>query len=107
MSIFYSNVGYVNCFADLYGAPLLQCYFRRILGNDIDRLCIVSPDAGGAKRADFTAEEMNADLAIISKKRERVSNILKNKYPCRNAFQDAASCLKCVEFSFRWGGVYR
>jgi len=64
--------GFVNFPIDnLYGAPLIQRYFRRILGDDFEDLCIVSPDAGGAKRADGVAEEMGADLAIISKKRER------------------------------------
>lgn len=38
---------------------------------DADKLCIVSPDVGGVVRARALAKRLNADLAIIDKRREK------------------------------------
>jgi ribose-phosphate pyrophosphokinase len=50
----------------LYAAPVMVEYLR---GLGIESLCIVSPDAGGVERARFYAKRLEADLAIIDKRR--------------------------------------
>src|SRR6185295_11586574 len=51
---------------DLHAAPVLVDYFRRL---DIKDLTIVSPDVGGIKMARAYAKRLNADLAIVDKRR--------------------------------------
>jgi len=43
--------------------------------QNIENLCIASPDMGGASRARAYARNLNADLAIIDKHRARANNI--------------------------------
>jgi ribose-phosphate pyrophosphokinase len=54
----------------LYASPVLSEYVKKKYFND---LVIVSPDAGGVERARAFAKRMNASLAIIDKRRERVN----------------------------------
>lgn len=51
---------------NIFAAPLLIKYIRN---NFNDNLVIVSPDAGGVERARAFAKRLNADLAIIDKRR--------------------------------------
>jgi len=54
----------------LFAAPVLVEYFRR---KGIPDLVVVSPDAGGVERARAYAKRLNAELAIIDKRRERAN----------------------------------
>ena len=59
--------GFFNIPVDnLFAAPVLIDYIR---SNFNDNLVIVSPDAGGVERARAFAKRLNADLAIIDKRR--------------------------------------
>jgi len=51
---------------NIFAAPLLIEYIRNSFNNN---LAIVSPDAGGVERARAFAKRLNADLAIIDKRR--------------------------------------
>lgn len=63
--------GFFNIPVDhLYASPVLLDYIRKCNFND---LVIVSPDAGGVERARAFAKRLNASLAIIDKRRERVN----------------------------------
>lgn len=55
----------------LTGIPLLASYFRRVLKEKIKEgvVTVVSPDTGGVARARRFAEMLNADLAIVDKRR--------------------------------------
>ena len=54
---------------NLYAAPV---FLRDIQQNcDLDNLMMVSPDVGGVLRARAIAKHLEADLAIIDKRRER------------------------------------
>jgi ribose-phosphate pyrophosphokinase len=50
----------------LYAAPVLVEYFRQL---NIKDLTVVSPDVGGIKMARAYAKRLNADLAIVDKRR--------------------------------------
>ena len=52
---------------NLFAAPVIIKYVKT---NFNDNLIIVSPDAGGVERARAFAKRLNADLAIIDKRRE-------------------------------------
>ncbi len=54
---------------NLYAQPVFVQDIRRTFGDE--RLVIVSPDVGGVVRARGVASRLNADLAIIDKRRER------------------------------------
>ena len=54
---------------NLYAAPVLTKDIQRRLGGK--DLCVVSPDVGGVVRARAVAKRLDADLAIIDKRRER------------------------------------
>jgi ribose-phosphate pyrophosphokinase len=54
---------------NLFAAPVLSKDIQERLGNG--NLCIVSPDVGGVVRARAIAKRLDADLAIIDKRRER------------------------------------
>jgi ribose-phosphate pyrophosphokinase len=54
---------------NLFAAPVLTDDIRKKYPND--RLVIVSPDVGGVVRARAVAKRLDADLAIIDKRRER------------------------------------
>jgi ribose-phosphate pyrophosphokinase len=60
--------GFFNIPVDnLFAAPVLIEYIRNNFRDDI---VIVSPDAGGVERARAIAKRLNADLAIIDKRRD-------------------------------------
>ncbi|KAK3320838.1 phosphoribosyltransferase-like protein [Cercophora scortea] len=53
---------------NLYGRPLLKQYIQQHIPNYKDAV-IISPDAGGAKRATAIADSMGVDFALIHKER--------------------------------------
>jgi ribose-phosphate pyrophosphokinase len=66
--------GFFNIPVDnLYAMPVLIQYLRKRI--DSDRISVVSPDAGGVERARAFARRLNADLAIIDKRRRRASEV--------------------------------
>jgi ribose-phosphate pyrophosphokinase len=59
--------GYFDIPVDnLYGRPLLKSYIQRNIPN-YKQAVIVSPDAGGAKRATAIADQMGIEFALIHK----------------------------------------
>jgi ribose-phosphate pyrophosphokinase len=52
----------------LFAAPLIVDYFMK---NAIDDLVVVAPDPGGAERARAYAKRLDADFAIVDKRREK------------------------------------
>ncbi len=66
--------GFFNIPVDnLYAMPVLIGYLRkRVEGRKVS---VVSPDAGGVERARAFARRLNADLAIIDKRRRRASEV--------------------------------
>ncbi|KAJ6021704.1 hypothetical protein N7540_007208 [Penicillium herquei] len=61
--------GYFDIPVDnLYGRPLLKSYIQRNIPN-YKQSVIVSPDAGGAKRATAIADQMGIEFALIHKER--------------------------------------
>ncbi|MGH8011904.1 MAG: ribose-phosphate pyrophosphokinase, partial [Candidatus Binataceae bacterium] len=66
--------GFFNIPVDnLYAMPVLVPYLKRRL--DDQPLTVVSPDAGGVERARAFARRLNANLAIIDKRRPRASEV--------------------------------
>src|SRR5690606_3476509 len=60
--------GFFNIpFDNIFASPVLLDYIQ----NNLDRsnLITVSPDAGGVERVRYYAKKMNADLALIDKRR--------------------------------------
>jgi len=57
---------------NLYGAPLMAPDIANNLGTD--NVLIVSPDVGGVARARAYAKRVDANLAIIDKRRERAGH---------------------------------
>jgi len=55
---------------NLYAGPTLIDDIRNSFGNDPD-LMVVSPDVGGVVRARYFAKRLDADLAIVDKRREQ------------------------------------
>ncbi|RYP45194.1 hypothetical protein DL768_008426 [Monosporascus sp. mg162] len=53
---------------NLYGRPLLKRYIQQNI-SDYKEAVIVSPDAGGAKRATAIADSLGMDFALIHKER--------------------------------------
>lgn len=69
------HVGQIQGFFDipvdhLYASPVISDYVKKKYLNDI---VIVSPDAGGVERARAFAKRLDASLAIIDKRREKVN----------------------------------
>lgn len=63
--------GFFNIPVDhLYAAPVLLKYISEKFGNGV---VMVSPDAGGVERTRAFAKRLNAQLAIIDKRRERAN----------------------------------
>lgn len=52
----------------LFAAPVMIDYFST---NPIDNLVVVAPDPGGAERARAYAKRLNADFAIVDKRRDK------------------------------------
>jgi ribose-phosphate pyrophosphokinase len=66
--------GFFNIPVDnLYAMPVLTQYLRKRLERR--RVTVVSPDAGGVERARAFARRLNANLAIIDKRRRRASEV--------------------------------
>ncbi len=66
--------GFFNIPVDnLYAMPVLINYLRKRV--DGARVSVISPDAGGVERARAFARRLNADLAIIDKRRRRASEV--------------------------------
>ncbi len=66
--------GFFNIPVDnLYAMPVLIQYMRKRLEGR--RVSVVSPDAGGVERARAFARRLNANLAIIDKRRPRASEV--------------------------------
>jgi ribose-phosphate pyrophosphokinase len=64
--------GFFNIpFDHLYAAPVMLEYIK---GKFVDDLVIISPDAGGVERARAFAKRLNANLAIIDKRRESIND---------------------------------
>lgn len=62
--------GFFNIPVDnLFAAPILLKY----IANKFTNVVMVSPDAGGVERTRAFAKRLNADLAIIDKRRERAN----------------------------------
>ena len=67
--------GFFNIPVDnLYAMPVLLQYLRKQHGRRRKSL-VVSPDAGGVERARAFARRLNANLAIIDKRRRRASEV--------------------------------
>jgi len=63
--------GFFNIPVDnLYGTPVIINHIKQTL-NDGDELVAVSPDVGGLVRTRAIAKHINADLAIVDKRREK------------------------------------
>jgi ribose-phosphate pyrophosphokinase len=63
--------GFFNIPVDnLYATPVLLPAIRERFGPEV---CIISPDAGGVERARAYAKRLDAPLAIVDKRRERVN----------------------------------
>ncbi len=54
----------------LYSSPLFNAYFRNM---NLENLCIVSPDVGSIKLARIAANALDAELAIVDKRRPRAN----------------------------------
>jgi len=66
--------GFFNIPVDnLYAMPVLVQYLRRQI--DGKKVTVVAPDAGGVERARAFARRLNANLAIIDKRRQRASEV--------------------------------
>jgi ribose-phosphate pyrophosphokinase len=60
--------GFFDIPADhLFAAPVVVGYFQTL---ELPRLTVVAPDAGGVERARAYAKRLNAELAIIDKRRD-------------------------------------
>jgi ribose-phosphate pyrophosphokinase len=67
--------GFFNIPVDnLYAMPVLTQYLRKRVDGG-QKLAVVSPDAGGVERARAFARRLNANLAIIDKRRRRASEV--------------------------------
>jgi ribose-phosphate pyrophosphokinase len=69
------HVGQIQGFFDipvdhLYGMPVFLDYIRE---KNLKDIVVVSPDAGGVERARAFAKRLDADLAIIDKRRPRAN----------------------------------
>ena len=54
----------------LYSSPLFNAYFRNM---NLENLCVVSPDVGSIKLARIAANSLDAELAIVDKRRPRAN----------------------------------
>src|ERR1700733_4588980 len=67
--------GFFNIPVDnLYAMPVMLGYLKRRM--DGQKITVVSPDAGGVERARAFARRLNANLAIIDKRRRRASEVV-------------------------------
>lgn len=74
--------GYFDIPVDnLYGRPLLKSYIQRNIPN-YKQAVIVSPDAGGAKRATAIADQMGIEFALIHKVRQYFRSHIDSNSDC-------------------------
>jgi ribose-phosphate pyrophosphokinase len=67
--------GFFNIPVDnLYAEPSMITYIKKNIDNT-KKIVIVSPDAGGAKRATAMADKLDVDFAIIHKERKKANEI--------------------------------
>ncbi|GAA6041422.1 hypothetical protein JCM8097_005243 [Rhodosporidiobolus ruineniae] len=59
----------------LYAEPTMLQYLRETMGKEIRNAVIVSPDAGGAKRASSMAAALDLDFALFHKERKKANEI--------------------------------
>ncbi|GAA5902204.1 ribose-phosphate diphosphokinase [Sporobolomyces salmoneus] len=59
----------------LYAEPTMLQYLRDTMGKEISNAVIVSPDAGGAKRASSMAAALDLDFALFHKERKKANEI--------------------------------
>ncbi|GAA6059683.1 hypothetical protein JCM10212_000070 [Sporobolomyces blumeae] len=59
----------------LYAEPTMLQYLRDTMGREIHNAVIVSPDAGGAKRASSMAAALDLDFALFHKERKKANEI--------------------------------
>lgn len=70
--------GFFNIPVDnLYATPVLLKYLRDRIGNE--PATIISPDAGGVERARAFAKRLDAELAVIDKRRSRANEVAEMK----------------------------
>lgn len=68
--------GFFNIPVDnLYAEPIMYKYIMENVKNLGENVVIVSPDAGGAKRATSLADRCDLDFAIIHKERQKANEI--------------------------------
>ncbi len=69
--------GFFNIPVDnLYGEPsFLKCIRDEMQDPDNTGIVIVSPDAGGAKRATAIADKLDVDFALIHKERKKANEV--------------------------------
>jgi len=60
---------------NLYAEGLLVKYIRENIRGEPSDMVVVSPDAGGVKRAKAVADRLHAELAIIHKERKRANEV--------------------------------
>jgi ribose-phosphate pyrophosphokinase len=58
---------------NLYAEPATIQYIRQHI--DVENCVIVSPDAGGAKRATSIADRLNTDFALFHKERKKANEV--------------------------------
>ena len=64
--------GFFNIPVDhLYGGPLLANYFKHKFKDNLEDVCIVSPDHGSVGRARQFAQKLGVPFAIVDKRRPR------------------------------------
>ncbi|GAA5884036.1 hypothetical protein JCM6882_002110 [Rhodosporidiobolus microsporus] len=61
--------------SQLYAEPTMLQYLRETMGREIKNAVIVSPDAGGAKRASSMAAALDLDFALFHKERKKANEI--------------------------------
>lgn len=57
-------------FFNLHASHTLMRYFKKTFSPELHNLVVVSPDAGGVKRAKFFAKTMRVPLALVYKERD-------------------------------------
>jgi ribose-phosphate pyrophosphokinase len=61
---------------NLFAEPAILKYIKESIPN-LQTACIVSPDAGGAKRVTSIADRLNCEFALIHKERKRANEVEK------------------------------
>lgn len=78
---------------NLYGKSLLKRYIKNRIPDYKDGV-IVSPDAGGAKRATAIADDLNMEFALIHKVKLLVTSSLRKLIPSRNVVRPESPNVK-------------